>query len=296
MTMSTIVGIGEFIWDLFPEGREAGGAVANVVQHARTMGENAILVSRVGNDTLGKDFFALWKTRGLDASYVSIDDDHPTGTVTITRHANGDASYKPIPNIASDYIPFTPELETLAHSADGVCFGTFGQQHETSRQSIRSFLKATKPHCLRMYDINIRPNRSSPAVIISSLELATVLKLNDEELSIVASMLQLSGDTRSQMRDLMEKFDLQLIALTRGAHGALLLEAGGTANDHPGFAVKTVDTVGAGDAFTAALLVGLLRHMPLAHLNEFANRVGSYVCTQTGATPPLPPEILALLP
>lgn len=293
--MSTIVGIGEFIWDLFQEGREPGGAVANVVQHAHTMGENAILVSRVGNDTLGKDFFALWKTRGLNASYVTIDDSHPTGTVTITRHANGDASYKPIPDIASDHIPFIPELETLAHTADGVCFGTFGQHHETARQSIRSFLKATKPHCLRMYDINIRPNRSSPAVILSSLELATVLKLNDEELSAVASMLQLPGDTRSQLNTLMEKFELQLIALTRGAHGALLLTSGGAVHDHPGFAVKMVDTVGAGDAFTAALMVGVLRHMPLAQLNEFANRVGSYVCTQTGAAPPLPSEILALL-
>lgn len=293
---NTIVGIGEFIWDLFPEGKEPGGAVANVIQHAHAMGETAILISRVGNDTLGQEFFALWKARGLDATYVTIDDEHPTGTVTITRHANGDASYKPIPSIASDYIPLTPELGTLAQRAHGVCFGTFGQHHEAARQSIHSFLKATKPHCLRIYDINIRPNRSSPAVILSSLELATVLKLNDEELSVVAAMLQLSGDMRSQMQTIIEKFDLQMIALTRGAHGALLLDANGDSHDHPGFPVKIVDTVGAGDAFTAALLVGLLHHMPIAQLNEFANRVGSYVCTQTGATPPLPPDILSLLP
>lgn len=293
--MSTIVGIGEFIWDLFPEGKVPGGAVANVVQHAHTMGENALLVSRVGNDPLGQEFFKLWKERGLDASYMTVDDDHPTGTVTITRHGNGDASYKPIPQIASDYIPFTPELSTLAHKADAVCFGTFGQHQEEARHTIQSFLKSTRSDCLKLYDINIRPNRSSPRVVLKSLELATVLKLNDEELVIVAAMLQLHGDTKTQLHTLMSKFDLHYIALTRGAQGSLLLSRNGALHDHAGISIKVADTVGAGDAFTAALLVGLLRHMPIDRLNEFANRIGSYVCTQIGASPPLPKEILTPL-
>ncbi len=293
--MSTIVGIGEFIWDLFPEGKEPGGAVANVMQHAHAMGENAILVSRVGSDPLGQEFFKLWKERGLDASHVTVDDEHPTGTVTITRHGNGDASYKPIPQIASDYIPFTKDLTHLATTAEAVCFGTFGQHEETARHSIQSFVKNTIPNCLKLYDINIRPNRSSPRVVLNSLQLATVLKLNDEELVILAAMLQLHGEPKEQLHTLMSKFDLQCIALTRGAKGSLLLSRDGVFHDHMGIPVTVVDTVGAGDAFTAALLVGLLRHMPIDRLNEFANRVGSYVCTQIGATPPLSTEILALL-
>lgn len=293
--MSTIVGIGEFIWDLFPEGKELGGAVANVVQHAHTMGENAVLVSRVGNDPLGQEFFKTWKERKLDASYVTTDDTHPTGTVTITRHASGDASYKPIPEIASDYIPFTKDLENLAGSADAACFGTFGQHNEIARRTIQSFLRATHFKCLRLYDINIRPSRSSLKVILTSLELATVLKLNTEELTVLAAMLKLQGDVKTQLNTLMNRFDLQHVALTRGTSGSLILSRDGTFHDHPGFSVKVADTVGAGDAFTAALAVGLLRNIPIDRLNEFANRVGSYVCTRAGATSPLPPEILSIL-
>lgn len=293
--MSTIVGIGEFIWDIFPEGKEPGGAVANVVQHAHTMGENAVLVSRVGDDALGKEFFKIWNERGLDASHVTIDDTHPTGTVTITRHASGDASYKPISEIASDYIPFTKELGDLASSADAVCFGTFGQHHETARRTIQSFIRATHFKCLRLYDINIRPTRSSLKVILTSLELATVLKLNTEELSVLAAMLTLQGDEKAQLHTLMTRFKLTCVALTRGVKGSVLLSHDGTFHDHAGIPVTVVDTVGAGDAFTAALAVGLLRDMPMDLLNEFANRVGSYVCSQTGATPPLPSEILSML-
>lgn len=293
--MSTIVGIGEFIWDIFPEGKEPGGAVANVVQHAHAMGENAVLVSRVGNDALGQDFFKTWQERGLNASQVTIDDTYPTGTVTITRHASGDASYKPILEIASDHIPFTTELGVLASSADAVCFGTFGQHNETARRTIQSFVRATHFKCLRVYDINIRPSRSSLKVILASLGLATVLKLNTEELVVVAAMLKLHGDDKTQLNTLMTRFGLNCIALTRGAKGSLLLSHDGTFHDHAGFQVEVVDTVGAGDAFSAALIVGLLHQLPFDVINEFANRVGSYVCTQTGATPPLPPEIVSMV-
>lgn len=291
----TIAGIGEFIWDLFPEGKEPGGAVANVIQHAHAMGERAILVSRVGDDPLGREFFGFWKTRGLDASHITIDPDHPTGTVHITTHRNGDATYKPIPKIASDYIPFTTELNALARKTDAVCFGSFGQWEEASRHTLQKFLEITQPHCIKLYDINIRPNRSSPQIILSSLERATVLKLNDDELAVLATLLGLTGNVRGQLRSILQKFDLDWIALTRGVKGSLLLAKSGKCHDHPGIPVKVVDTVGAGDAFTAALMVGLLHQMAADQLNEFANRCGSYVCTQKGATPTLPAEILGLL-
>lgn len=291
----TIVGIGEFIWDIFPEGKEPGGAVANVIQHAHTMGERSILVSRVGNDPLGREFFSLWKERGLDASFITVDGSRPTGTVIITRHANGDASYKPIPNIASDHIPFTKELTDLAHTADAVCFGSFGQWEDPSRHTIQGFIKATRLECIKLYDINIRPSRSSPDIMLESLRLATVLKLNDDELAFLSNVLKVNGTPTTQLQTIMKKFDLDLIALTRGTKGAILTSKNGEWDDHPGIPVTVVDTVGAGDAFTAALIVGLVRKLPLHIINALANRVGSYICTQVGATPLLPPGILSMM-
>ncbi|PIR21421.1 MAG: carbohydrate kinase [Deltaproteobacteria bacterium CG11_big_fil_rev_8_21_14_0_20_47_16] len=288
----TIVGIGEFIWDIFPTAIEPGGAVANVLQHAHHMGEDAILVSRVGDDEFGKRFFNMWHEHGLTTDYVTIDPTLPTGSVVINHHPNGDATYSRIPPIASDFIPYTDELKRLAQTADAICFGCFGQWGNVSRETIQAMLTQTNPSCLRVVDINLRPGRYTEHLVLSSLEEASVLKLNDDELKIVAGYLNLHGDLETQIKTIIRQFDLKLVALTRAAEGALLITHDNKTDSHPGIPVKIVDTVGAGDAFTAALVAGLLKGLPLSKLNDFANRVGSYVCTQLGAAPKLPSSLL----
>ncbi len=288
--MSTILAVGEVLWDLLPTGAVLGGAPANFAQHARALGADATMISRVGDDDLGREILARFAAANLPASHVTLDPAAPTGTVTVSLGADGQPSYTIHENVAWDRLTAEPAALMAAAGADVICFGSLAQRAEPSRSAIRALVAATRSDALRIFDINLRQAFYSREVIDASLALANILKLNDTELPVLAKMFALAGDVPAQLAELARRFDLRAIALTRGGGGSLLL-ADGELAEHPGIAAKVSDTIGAGDAFTAALALGLLKKWPLAEINQRANEVAAFVCTQPGATPKLPNEL-----
>jgi fructokinase len=285
-----LVGLGELLWDLLPQGRQMGGAPANFAYHAAAWGEEGVVVSCVGADPLGRELQERLADLGLETRHVAVDGRHPTGTVTVKLDARGAPDFTIHAPVAWDFIPWSAELGELAGRADCVCFGSLAQRAEGSRTTIRRFLEATRPDCLRVFDINLRQAYYSLEVVEESLRRSHVLKLNDSELPTVAALFDLAGNVRDVVGALQRQFGLRLVVLTRGEHGSLLFQ-GGRAWEHPGTRVTVVDSVGAGDAFTAAVAVGLLRGADLGRIQERANRIAAYVCTQAGATPPMPGEL-----
>ena len=287
---SLILALGEILWDLLPAGKQLGGAPANFAYHAAQLGADARIVSAIGDDANGREILAQLSGKGLDTSLVAIDPAHPTGLVTVTVDLAGQPTYAIHEDVAWDFIPTTSPLLDLAAQADCVCFGTLAQRSPVSRATIRDVVAAVPDDALRILDINFRQHYYDREIVEESLAAANVLKINDDEFP---RLLKLLGDPAV----LFGRFpNIQVHALTRGSAGALLQRRDGTSADHPGHPVgRVVDTIGAGDAFTAALAVGLLRGLPLAKLNDHANRLAAYVCTRPGATPPIPPELLAAL-
>jgi fructokinase len=291
-----VVGLGELIWDLFPEGRRLGGAPSNFAYVSRLLGNDAAVASRVGRDQLGEEAVERLNRAGLSTLYLQTDDAHPTGTVGVRIGADGEPRFNVNENSAWDYLEWTPGWGQLAARAVVVCFGTLGQRRPEARETIKRFLEATREDTLRLFDVNLRHSFFTPDMLARSLRLSTAVKLNAEELSAAGSMLDLntSGELQTA-RALLELFDLRLVAVTRGASGSLLVSRDET-DEHPGFRAEQVaDTIGCGDAFAAALAHCLRRGAPLALSNEIANRVGSWLATQTGATPEADPATVARL-
>ena len=291
-----VVGLGELIWDMFPEERRLGGAPSNFAYVSRLLGDEAAVASRVGRDALGDEAVERLGRAGLSTEYLQTDGGHPTGTVGVRIGAHGEPHFNVNENSAWDYLEWTPAWEGLAARAAVVCFGTLGQRRPEARETIRRFLAATRADALRLFDVNLRHSFFTPDMLARSLRLCTVVKLNAEELTAAGSMLDLhtSGELQTA-RALLERFDLRLVAVTRGASGSLLVSRD-EADEHPGFRVEQVaDAIGCGDAFAAALAHCLRRGAPLPLCNEVANRVGSWLATQTGATPEADPATVARL-
>jgi len=286
----TLVGLGELLWDQLPAGRQLGGAPANFAYHAQALGEEGKVVSCIGTDDLGHEAIDLLQQLDVDSSYVAADDTHPTGTVTVQLHTDGTPCYTIHEGVAWDYLGWFDELADLAASCDAVCFGTLAQRNATARQSIRRFLTSTRRECLRVFDINLRQSYFDASCIRESLELANVLKINDEELPVTAEFLGVSAHESEFLTEVMGRYGLHLIALTKGASGSRLFTSDYDGEQQPG-PVEVVDTVGAGDSFTAAMTVGLLRGFDLDRIHRTANQLASYVCTQAGAMPVLPVEL-----
>jgi len=289
----TVVGLGELLWDLLPDGKQLGGAPANFAYMTALLGDRGIVASRVGTDRLGQE--AMWRlaSSGLDISSVQQDMQHATGTVRIELDSRGQAAYQFVPDVAWDHLQWTPEWKELAESADAVCFGSLAQRSEESRAAIRNFLASVRPGTLRIFDVNLRQNFFSAAVLRESAAQADILKLNREE---APKLLQCLGrrfeNDLSAARWLASEFAIRIVCMTRGPKGSLLLAAS-EQDEHPGFAVKVADTVGAGDAFTAALLYHALRGASLRAMNEAANQLGAWVASQEGAMPEADEEVLA---
>jgi len=286
-----VVGLGEILWDMLPGGKQLGGAPANFAYHAEALGAQAFAASCVGSDGLGAEIRRRLHNLGMSDRYVAADSAHPTGTVDVALDSQGVPTFTIRENVAWDFIPFTAELAELAGRADAVCFGSLAQRAAGSRQAIRRFLGAVRRGCLRIFDINLRQSWYSRQIVHESLELCDVLKLNDSELPVVAQLLRLPEQEESTVRELMSRYRLHVVALTRGGNGSRLY-VGGELSDHPGCPTRVLDTVGAGDAFTAALAMGLLRGDAPARINERANRLASYVCSQAGATPQIPGNVI----
>lgn len=280
-----IIGFGELLWDLLPAGAQLGGAPGNFAYHAHVLGAEVHIVSAIGDDDLGHRALDQLHAVGLDTRFISMLKSPPTGTVPITLNAAGQPSYNIVENVAWDMIPCSPELLALAARADAVCYGSLAQRSPVSRDTLRQFIAATRPDCLRIFDINLRPPHFTSEVVLDSLTTATLFKLNDEELPQLAAMLGCAADEPVVFAHLFARYPLQTIALTRGANGATLVTRD-QRHDLPGQPPELLaDTVGAGDSFTAALVTSLLARRSLAEAGTRAIRHASYVCSKHGAMP-----------
>lgn len=286
-----IVGLGEVLWDVFPDEARFGGAPANFACHAAALGARAAMVSAVGpeNDPLAGRALTTLTQHGVDVSAVTRNP-HETGRVMVEVDSQGHASYRFVEHPAWDFIDWSEPAAAMAQDASAVCFGTLAQRHEHSRATIERFLSVIPRHAWRIFDVNLRGEFWNDERIVRSLHLANALKLNSDELPIVARACGLAARGREALTAIREQFDLRLVAFTDGSHGATLVTA--DAVDHcqaPRVAVR--DTVGAGDSYTAAMTLGMINNWPLAQVNQRAVEVAAYVCTQSGATPKLPAEI-----
>ena len=301
-----ILGLGELLWDVLPLGPRLGGAPANFAVMAGRLGNHAVLLSRIGRDDLGRLAVEQLDPLPVDAGFVETDPKHETGRVTV-YFEDGQPRYTIHLPAAWDFLDLSDEWIRLAERADAICFGSLAQRSAESRQTIQTLAAQTASKCVRVFDVNLRAPFYSGEVIQESLELATVMKMNDAEVPLVMGLLGLPGgeagrDGLKAERDiegaeglgaerLLSEFPtLQMVAITRGARGSVLVTRDEW-HEHPGLPVKVVDTVGAGDAFTAALTHYLLRGADLATLNEAGNRWGGWVASQVGAMPALHDEV-----
>jgi fructokinase len=280
------VGLGEFLWDLFPGGKQLGGAPSNFAYITSLLGDSGIIASRLGTDNLGYEAVRTLQQFGLTDSYVQRDREHSTGTVRVQIDCNGQPQFEITHPVAWDFLEWTPQWQALAAQTDAVCFGSLAQRSAQSRSTIRSFLSAISAHALRVFDVNLRQSFYSAEVISDAIGMAQVVKLNHEELPRIMLLMALPYDDElSSARRLRSHFGLKLVCITRGAQGSLLCSEDDI-HEHPGLQVEVKDTVGAGDAFTAGLVYSYLRHASLEVMNEVANRMGAWVSSQAGATPP----------
>jgi fructokinase len=287
-----LIGLGEVLWDLLPSGRQLGGAPANFAYHAASLGDRAVVASRVGRDEPGDAALARLRQLGLATDFIQREAEapaaggRPTGSAAPRLDRDGQAAAWTIAtDVAWDNLEWSPAWATLAAEADAVCFGSLAQRSARSRATIRRFLDATRAEALRIFDINLRQSDYSAETLAESLARATIVKLNDAELPVVARLLGLDViDGLAGARRLLDAFPPALVCVTRGARGSLLVSAS-DAHEHPGIPTTVVDTVGAGDAFTAAMAHHTLRGAPLAAVSEAANRLGAWVAARAGATP-----------
>jgi fructokinase len=305
-----ILGIGELLWDMpalvqrgaggvVQEQGTLGGAPANFSVMAGRLGNHAAILSRIGHDAPGRDAIERLNRMPADAGDLQIDATQPTGRVTVDL-SHGDPRYTIHGPVAWDFMELSDDWVRLAERADAICFGSLAQRSEQSRQTIQALAAQTTSACIRVFDVNLRPPFYSEEIVEESLELATVAKMNETEAPLILDLLGLAAAEppfegtlalRFAAERLLEEFPgLQLAAITRGSHGSLLATRDEW-NEHPGFPVKVGDSIGAGDAFTAAITHYLLRGAGLATLNEAGNRWGAWVASRVGAMPELPDSV-----
>jgi fructokinase len=285
-----VVGIGEVLWDLLPSGKQLGGAPANFAYHAQALGATGVVVSAVGDDDLGHEIEQRLEKLQINTGFLQTNAKYPTGTVTVELEADGKPHYVIHENVAWDNLTWEEPLTELAGSADAICFGSLAQRSFISRSTIQAFVQHARPECLRIFDLNLRQQYYSAPIIETTLESSNVLKLNDEEWPVLAELLKLQSGVPAGLQELITRYKLRLIALTQGAQGSLLVTPEGV-HEQPASPVKVVDSIGAGDSFTAALAIGLLRKKALPEIHAHASKLAAYVCTQGGATPSIPREL-----
>ena len=287
-----VVGLGEALWDVLPEGKKLGGAPANFAYHVGLFlgQENTLAVSALGEDALAAETETALDEHGL--SYLMPRVPFPTGTVQVQLDAEGIPTYDIKEGVAWDNIPFTPEMEEVARSCKAVCFGTLAQRNEVSRQTIYRFLEATPADCMKIYDINLRQHFYTKEIIQASLMHCNILKINDEELEILAKMFGYSSlDTEDQCWLILGKYGLKRVILTCGINGSYVYSEGRSSYVETPH-VEVADTVGAGDSFTAAFCAATLKGLSSIKAHKLAVDVSAYVCTQKGAMPAMPNDLL----
>ena len=299
--MKYVIGLGEALFDCLPTGRKIGGAPANFAFHAAQFGLNSCAVSAIGNDELGREIIDILTNAGLRYQLPRVA--YPTGTVQVTLSGEGIPQYDICQGVAWDNIPYTEEIAALAPDTIAVCFGSLAQRNGVSRATIQAFLDAMPADSLRVFDINLRQNWYNKEVIEQSLQRCNVLKINDEELDVVAPMLLDVATTEGKLiaedeakatavcHQLIDRYGLKMLILTCGATCSYVFSPSEMSKQLTP-KVQVADTVGAGDSFTAAFVAQILLGKSMQEAHEMAVRVSAFVCTQAGAMPILPKEII----
>ncbi len=289
----SILGIGELLWDLFPTGRVAGGAPFNFAFHANQAGYQGIPVSRVGRDEPGETLLGILNDRGLDTSLIQVDNLHPTGSVGIEL-VGGSPRYTIHQDVAWDHLAWSPQMESIAGRARGLCFGTLAQRHPESRATIQRLVReAGTAGAICVLDVNIRQHYFTKEILDKSISIARWVKLSGEDWPHFAAALGLHPAQRDlELKSLRQRMELEVVAFTDGGEGAILYTPEGALSIPP-LRVDVSDTVGAGDAFTAGLLASRLRGLCWERSGRYAAALAAEVVKRPGGAPVIPPEILA---
>lgn len=288
MENQMIVGIGEALWDVLPEGKKIGGAPANFAYHVSQFGLQSCIVSAVGDDALGKEILDNFREKNLNHIVETVP--YPTGTVQVELDPNGVPQYDIKENVAWDNIPFTPQLEELAHRTRAICYGSLAQRNVVTRQTINRFIDAMPKNQenLIVFDVNLRQRFYTKEILDESMKRCNVLKINDEELVTISRMLGYPGtDLQSKCWILLGRYDLKMLILTCGVNGSYIFTSGNMSYLATP-QVEVADTVGAGDSFTATFTSSIIKGLPVAESHRRAVEVSAFVCTQHGAMPVLP--------
>lgn len=287
MKQTKIAGIGELLWDVLSDSEQLGGAPINFAYHVSALGAEAVAISTIGNDSRGKSALKELQSRGVNTSFISVLEQFPTGYVTAKVDNKGIATYEFPDDVAWDHLAINLAAQQCNAELKAICFGTLAQRSDSARLTIQRYLETTSAKTVKVCDLNLRQNFYSRTTIETSLRLSTVLKLNDDELTFVSSLFLLDGAEHEKLEALRKHFDLELVILTKGSDGSILITEDEISR-HQGIATDIVDTIGAGDSFTAAVVTGLLLNKTLDEINEKANRLAAYVCSQSGAMPSVP--------
>jgi len=279
----TIVGLGEILWDVLPSGKVLGGAPANFAYHINQSGHEGYVISSIGKDDLGSEILNQLSNNKLP--HIIQQSDYPTGTVQVTLDRKGIPSYKITDNVAWDFIEFSPLVEELAKRTSAVCFGTLAQRSDVTRNTFFQFFRSMPSNSLKIYDVNLRLNYYSKEIIEESLIVADILKINEDELNILCDLFNVIGDETDRCKKLIFLFSIDIVILTKGSEGSnIFSELNHSFLTTP--KVKVEDTVGAGDAFTAAFVASYLNGESVETAHRHAVNVAAYVCTKKGAMPP----------
>lgn len=291
---NTIVGLGEALWDVLPEGKKLGGAPANFAYHVAQFGLDSMAVSAIGNDKLGDETLEAFDSKNLKYYMQRIP--YPTGSVQVTLDEQGVPCYDIKENVAWDNIQFTSELETIAKNCKAVCFGSLAQRNIISRQTIGMFLDAMpkEKDVLKIFDINLRQEFYSKEVLVESFKKCNILKINDEELVVIGRLFGYPGlELRDKCWLILGKYNLKMLILTCGINGSYVFTPG-KVSFQPTPQVEVADTVGAGDSFTGAFCASIIKGMTIEEAHRLAVGVSAFVCTQNGAMPDIPEKIKTL--
>lgn len=289
-----VVGMGEALWDVLPEGKKIGGAPANFAYHVSQFGLPSQVVSAVGNDPLGREIVENFTSKGLNHLIEEVP--YPTGTVQVEIDPAGVPQYVIKENVAWDNIPYTARLEALAGQTRAVCFGSLAQRNVVSRDTINRFLDAMPQTAdsLVVFDVNLRQGFYTKEILCNSMKRCNILKINDEELVTVSRMFGYPGiDLQDKCWILLGKYNLRMLILTCGINGSYVFTPGNV-SFQPTPKVEVADTVGAGDSFTAAFIASLLKGKSVTEAHALAVRTSAFVCTRKGAMPELPPDLRSL--
>ena len=279
-----IIGLGEALWDVLPEGKKLGGAPANFAYHAGQFGLETIAISALGEDALAEETIEALKEHGLN--YLMPRVPYPTGTVQVTLAEGGIPTYEIKEGVAWDNIPYTDEMAEIAKNARAVCFGSLAQRNKVSRENIRKFLADTPAECLKICDINLRQQFYSKEILEDSFRLCNILKINDEELVVVNRMFGYDGlDMRQTCEKMVQDYKLKMLVLTCGTNGSYVFTDDGLTSFQDTPKVEVADTVGAGDSFTGSFCACILNGKPVQEAHKTAVQVSAFVCTQNGAMP-----------